>query len=125
MNAYQYCAQLRITGKLSISQMLKMFRAHESERTRYTVVYMRSTRNRGSLVLMTMEYGASDYHRSKKAPTSKLEKDVAHTPFRLKTHRKRHDDGGSIPITDVDDPENVKTLILSHILFVETMKIIN
>jgi hypothetical protein len=124
MNAYEYLAQLRVTDNLSISQLLKVLREGEAAQKEYTIVYcVASGKRMGQLRLMTIQYGVPE--AAKRQADKARKRDKA-----LHIHRipRRFDDNGTMPVTDAmqRNPEKqYKSLLLTHVLFFETFKIIN
>lgn len=124
MNAYQYLEQLCITGNLSITQMLKILREGEAERKEYTIVYcVGSSARLGQLRLMTIRYGVPDHAKRKANKARQRDKTL-----NVKRIPRRFDDNATMPVTDVlerVEGKQYKSLLITHVFFFETFKIIN
>ena len=104
--------------------MLKVLREGEASKQTYTIVYcVASGAKMGSLRLMTIRYGVTDQMKQRAAK-------VRQSLKALNIHRipRRFDDNGTMPVTDVTErnsEKDYKTLLITHVLFFETFKIIN
>lgn len=104
--------------------MLKILREGEAERKEYTIVYCVASGARlGQLRLMTMRYGVPDHAKRKANRARQRDKTL-----NVKRIPRRFDDNGTMPVTDVlerVEGKQYKSLLITHVFFFETFKIIN